>query len=45
VKLKVLKGKLKYLPPVDIVEILEELDHGQKFIVVNHLAQSILLIP
>ncbi len=37
VKLKVLKEKLKSLPPVDIVEILDELDHGQRLTVINHL--------
>ena len=37
VKLKILKEKLKGLPPVDIVEILEELDHGQRLTVINHL--------
>lgn len=37
VKLKVLKDKLKGLPPVDIVEILEELDHEQRLTVIHHL--------
>jgi Mg/Co/Ni transporter MgtE len=37
VKLRILKEKLKGLPPVDIVEILEELDHGQRLTVINHL--------
>jgi CBS domain-containing protein len=37
VKLKVLKEKLNDLPPVDIVEILEELDHEQRLTVINQL--------
>jgi magnesium transporter len=37
VKLKVLKDKLKGLPPVDIVEILEDLDHEQRLTVIHHL--------
>ena len=36
-KLKVLKEKLNDLPPVDIVEILEELDHEQRLTVINQL--------
>ena len=37
VKLKVLKDKLKGIPSVDIVEILEELDHEQRLTVIHHL--------
>ena len=37
VKLKVLKEKLNDLPPVDIVEILEDLDHEQRLTVINQL--------
>lgn len=37
VKLRVLKEKLNDLPPVDIVEILEELDHDQRLTVINQL--------
>jgi magnesium transporter len=37
VKLKVLKEKLKGLPPVDVVEILQELDHEQRLTVIHHL--------
>ena len=37
VKLRVLKEKLNDLPPVDIVEILEELDHEQRLTVINQL--------
>ena len=37
VKLRVLKEKLNGLPPVDIVEILEELDHEQRLTVINQL--------
>lgn len=36
-KLKVLKEKLNDLPPVDIVEILEDLDHEQRLTVINQL--------
>ena len=37
VKLKILKEKLHDLPPVDIVVILEELDHEQRLTVMNQL--------
>jgi magnesium transporter len=37
VKLKVLKENLKGIPPVDIVEILNELDHEQRMTVIHHL--------
>ncbi len=37
VKLRVLKEKLNDLPPVDIVEILEELDHDQRLTVIDQL--------
>jgi magnesium transporter len=37
VKLNVLKEKLNDLPPVDIVEILEDLDHEQRLTVINQL--------
>jgi magnesium transporter len=37
VKLKILKEKLHDLPPVDIVVILEELDHEQRLTVINQL--------
>ena len=34
-KLKILKEKLNDLPPVDIVEILKDLDHDQRVTVIN----------
>ncbi len=37
VKLKILKDKLNDLPPIDLVEILEELDHEQRMAVINQL--------
>ena len=37
VKLNILKEKLNDLPPVDIVEILEELDHEQRLTVIDQL--------
>ena len=37
VKLKILKEKLNDLPPVDLVEILEDLDHEQRVAVINQL--------
>ena len=37
VKLKILKEKLNDLPPVDLVEILEDLDHEQRIAVINQL--------
>ena len=37
VKLKILKDKLNDIPPVDIVEILEDLDHEQRVTVINQL--------
>jgi len=37
VKLNILKEKLNDLPPVDIVEILEDLDHEQRLTVINQL--------
>jgi CBS domain-containing protein/sporulation protein YlmC with PRC-barrel domain len=37
VKLKILKEKLNDLPPVDLVEILEDLDHEQRVMVINQL--------
>lgn len=37
VKLKILKEKLNDLSPVDIVEILEDLDHEQRVTVINQL--------
>jgi len=36
-KLNILKEKLNDLPPVDLVEILEELDHKQRLTVINQL--------
>jgi magnesium transporter len=40
VKLNVLKEKLNDLPPVDIVEILEDLDHEQRLTVINQLDED-----
>ena len=40
VKLNVLKEKLNDLPPVDIVEILEDLDHDQRLSVINQLDEE-----
>lgn len=40
VKLNVLKEKLNDLPPVDIVEILEDLDHDQRLVVINQLDEE-----
>ena len=40
VKLNILKEKLNDLPPVDIVEILEELDHEQRLTVINQLEEE-----
>jgi sporulation protein YlmC with PRC-barrel domain len=40
VKLKVLKDKLNYLPPVDIKDIFEELDQKHRLPVVNHLEEN-----
>jgi len=40
VKLKILKEKLNDLPPVDIVGILEELDHEQRLTVINQLEEE-----
>ncbi|HWQ47444.1 MAG TPA: CBS domain-containing protein [Methanosarcina sp.] len=40
VKLNVLKEKLNDLPPVDIVEILEDLDHDQRLVVMNQLDEE-----
>ncbi len=37
VKLKILKEKLNELQPVDLVEILEDLDHEQRVAVINQL--------
>ncbi len=37
VKLKILKEKLNDLPPVDLVEILEDLDHEQRVAVIDQL--------
>ncbi len=37
VKLKILKDKLNDLPPVDLVELLEDLDHEQRVMVINQL--------
>ncbi len=37
VKLKVLKDKLNDLPPVDLAEMLEDLDHEQRVMVINQL--------
>ena len=37
VKLKILKEMLNDLPPVDLVEILEDLDHEQRVMVINQL--------
>ncbi len=37
VRLKILKDKLNDLPPVDLVEILEDLDHEQRMAVINQL--------
>ena len=37
VKLKVLKEKIAEMPPVDVAEILEELDHDQRVRVFNEL--------
>jgi len=40
VKLNILKEKLNDLPPVDIVEILEDLDHDQRLTVINQLEEE-----
>jgi len=40
VKLNILKEKLNDLPPVDIVEILEDLDHEQRLTVINQLEEE-----
>ena len=40
VKLNILKEKLNDLPPVDIVEILEDLDHEQRLTVINQLDEE-----
>jgi magnesium transporter len=40
VKLNILKEKLNDLPPVDIVEILEELDHEQRMSVINQFDEE-----
>ena len=40
VKLNILKEKLNDLPPVDIVEILEDLDHDQRLTVINQLEKE-----
>jgi magnesium transporter len=37
VKLRILKEKLNDLPPIDIVAILEDLDHDQRVMVINQL--------
>jgi CBS domain-containing protein len=37
VRLKILKEKLNDLPPVDLVEMLEDLDHEQRIMVINQL--------
>jgi len=37
VKLKILKEMLNELPPVDIAEILVDIDHAQKVMVINQL--------
>lgn len=37
VKLNILKEKIKDLPPVNVVEIFNELDHKQKSSFINHL--------
>lgn len=40
VKLSILKEKLNDLPPVDIVEILEDLDHEQRLTIINQLDEE-----
>ena len=40
VKLNILKEKLNDLPAVDIVEILEDLDHEQRLTVINQLEEE-----
>jgi CBS domain-containing protein len=40
VKLNILKEKLNDLSPVDIVEILEDLDHEQRLTVINQLEEE-----
>jgi CBS domain-containing protein/sporulation protein YlmC with PRC-barrel domain len=40
VKLNILKEKLNDLPPVDIVGILEDLDHEQRLTVINQLEEE-----
>jgi magnesium transporter len=40
IKLNILKEKLNDLPPVDIVEILEDLDHDQRLTVINQLEEE-----
>ena len=37
VKLKILKEKLNDLPPADLSDMLEELDHEQRVVVINQL--------